>query len=116
MTDYTIKADKGKFRPTLVPLSLVKAVAEVRGFGVAKYGDSDSWKKVETIRYRDAMYRHLLRYLADPDGVDEESGLPHLWHLACNAAFLIELEGENGKEKANGSDTGRAKSEIDESD
>lgn len=26
--------------------------------------------------------------------LDQESGLPHLWHLACNAAFLIELEGE----------------------
>ena len=21
-----------------------------------------------------------------------ESGYPHLWHLACNIAFLIELE------------------------
>lgn len=23
---------------------------------------------------------------------DEESGLPHLWHLATNCAFLCELE------------------------
>ena len=41
---------------------------------------------------RDALYRHWLNYLDDPKGVDEESGLPHLWHLACNAAFLIEME------------------------
>lgn len=38
------------------------------------------------------MYRHLVRYLDDPDGVDDESGLPHLWHLATNVAFLCELE------------------------
>lgn len=29
------------------------------------------------------------------DGVDdEESGFPHLWHLACNIAFLCELDKE----------------------
>lgn len=38
-------------------------------------------------------YRHWLAYLDDPAGTDAESGLPHLWHLACNAAFLIEMEG-----------------------
>jgi hypothetical protein len=38
------------------------------------------------------MYRHLLAYIEDPLGKDEESGLPHLWHLACNAAFLCELQ------------------------
>jgi len=92
--DYSIKADKGKFRPTLVPLKLIEAVARIRGFGVSKYGDSDSWKRVEVQRYRDAMYRHLLKYLADPYGVDEESWLPHLWHCVCNGAFLIDIEWE----------------------
>ena len=28
----------------------------------------------------------------DPHGVDEESGYPHLWHVACNVAFLCDLE------------------------
>ena len=48
--------------------------------------------QLEAQRYRDAMYRHMLAYLDDPKGVDEESGLPHLWHLACNVAFLCEME------------------------
>ena len=94
MTDQTIKADEGKLRLTLVPRELILAVAAIRMYGVRKYpeGGPDNWKKVEPERYRDALFRHLLAYLDDPSGVDPESGLPHLWHLACNAAFLIELE------------------------
>jgi hypothetical protein len=38
-----------------------------------------------------------LAYVNDNDSKDEESGLPHLWHIACNVAFLCELD--NKKEK-----------------
>lgn len=86
------KADAGKPRPTLVPVSLIEAVAAVRMFGCAKYHDPDNWRQVEPQRYRDALYRHWLAYLKG-EQCDQESGLPHLWHLACNAAFLIEMEG-----------------------
>lgn len=94
-TDQTIKADAGKPRLSAVPTSLVWAVGYVREYGMNKYpnGGPDNWKKVEVQRYRDAAYRHFLAYLEDPNSVDKESGLPHLWHLACNIAFLIELEG-----------------------
>ena len=91
------KADKGKLRPTLVPSSLVCAVAAVRGYGTEKYGDPDNWKRVEPQRYRDALYRHLLAYLSGEQN-DQESGLPHLWHIACNAAFLIEMEGKDAEQ------------------
>lgn len=84
------KADKGKVRPTLVPMSLVWAVAHVREYGCKKYKDPDNWKQVEEQRYKDALYRHLLAYFGGEEN-DEESGLPHLWHAACNIAFLIEL-------------------------
>ena len=90
----TAKADTGKPRPTLVPVSLIWAVTAVREYGTAKYHDPDNWRTVEPQRYRDALYRHWLAYLSDPHGVDAESGLPHLWHVACNAAFLIEMEGQ----------------------
>lgn len=96
------KADAGKVQLTLCPPEIIKAIARVRMFGTIKYGDRDNWQMVEAQRYRDAAYRHWLAYLADPCGVDDESGLPHLWHLACNVAFLIELrEGDH-----NGSDHG----------
>lgn len=85
------KADAGKIRPTLVPVCLIKAVAAVRLYGTKKYGDPDNWKRVEVERYRDALYRHWLAYL-DGEKDDPESGLPHLWHIATNIAFLIELE------------------------
>ena len=97
MTDYNqdVKADKGKLQLTLVPTSIIKAIAKVRMYGVEKYHDPDNWRNVEISRYRDAAFRHFLAYLEDPKGVDAESGIPHLHHLACNIAFLIEMEENN---------------------
>ena len=94
INDQTAKADEGKLQLTLVPSGIIRAIARIRMYGNAKYpeGGPDNWKQVEPERYWDALYRHLLAYLDDPEGVDAESGLPHLWHLACNAAFLIEME------------------------
>ena len=90
--DQQAKADAGKPRPTLTPVSLIDAVTAVRMYGNAKYHDPENWRQVEPQRYRDALYRHWLAYLKG-EKCDQESGLPHLWHLACNAAFLIEMEG-----------------------
>lgn len=89
--DQTIKADDGKIKPTLVESSLIREVAKVRMYGVAKYGDRENWSKVEVERYRDALYRHWLAYL-DGETVDKESGLSHLSHMACNLMFLMKLE------------------------
>ena len=85
------KADAGKPRLSLVPRKIIWDIAAVREYGNKKYGDPNNWRRVEVERYRDALYRHFMRYLDDPDGVDEESGLPHLWHVACNIAFLCEM-------------------------
>ena len=86
------KADAGKHRLTLVPRKIFWDIAEVRMYGNKKYKDPENWRQVEIERYRDAAFRHFLRYLDDPKGVDEESGIPHLKHLACNIAFLCEME------------------------
>ena len=86
------KADAGKPRLTLVPMQIIFDVAEVREYGNRKYGDKDNWKKVTADRYREAAFRHFLRYIDDPAGVDEESGIKHRKHLECNLAFLAELE------------------------
>lgn len=86
------KADAGKPRLSFVPRKIIWDIAAIREYGNKKYHDPNNWKKVEPERYRDAAYRHFMKYLDDPTGVDEESGLPHLWHLACNVAFLCEME------------------------
>lgn len=91
-TNQAVKADIGKPQLTLVPRQILFDIAEVRAFGVKKYGDPDNWKKVEIQRYRDAAFRHFMAYLDDPQGNDAESGLLHLAHLACNIAFLCEME------------------------
>lgn len=96
-----MKFDKGKPKLSLVPTKIIKAIAVVREYGVNKYKTVNGWREVEPERYRDAMFRHLLAYIDDPYGVDEESGLPHLWHLSCNAAFLCELEGGFYESQAN---------------
>lgn len=94
--DQTIKADAGKPKLSLVPPEIIRDIARIREYGNNKYpeGGKDNWKNVEPERYRDALFRHLLAYLENPESVDEESNLPHLWHLACNVAFLCELEKE----------------------
>lgn len=91
MDDQTIKADAGKLHISLVPTEIVKAVARIREYGVNKYGDKESWRSVDAQRYRDALLRHTLAWWENPEGVDAESGLPHLEHMACNVAFLLEL-------------------------
>lgn len=95
MENQTAKADAGKIKLTLVPRMIIRAIARIRMFGTAKYGDPENWRKVSIERYRDAAFRHWLAYLDDPHGRDQESGLPHLWHLATNIAFLCELEDFN---------------------
>ena len=86
------KADAGKLELRLVPRQIIREIAKIRMYGTAKYHDTENWKRVEKERYMDAAFRHFLSYLDDPTGVDEESGLPHLSHLACNIAFLCEME------------------------
>lgn len=81
------KADVGKPELRLVPPNIMYHIAIVKKYGNDKYKVPDSWKTVNPDRYTDAMLRHALAFAEDPYSVDEESGIPHLFHLACNVAF-----------------------------
>lgn len=87
------KRDGGKLQLSLVPMQIIKDVAEVRMFGNRKYGDPDNWKSVEIRRYVDALLRHTLEFVRDIDSVDAESGIAHYKHMACNMAFICEMMG-----------------------
>ena len=97
-----LKHDGGKARLDLVPPEIIEAVGKVMTFGAQKYGEN-SYKQVDPKRYRAAFMRHVCKWLKNPHGLDADSGLPHLWHIACNVAFLLELDkgGENNGSKEN---------------
>ena len=82
------KNDNGKLKLSRVPPELIEAVAKVRDFGDRKYTDPENWKRIAPERWHEALLRHVLAIWNDPMHIDEESGLPSLWHVACNAAFL----------------------------
>lgn len=93
------KRDEGKLQLSLVPTQIIRDIAEVRMYGNKKYGDPDNWKNVEMERYIDALYRHFLAFIDDPYSVDEESGIPHRKHMACNMAFICHMMKDVDKEK-----------------
>lgn len=86
---------KGSIDFSLIPTKIIEAIRDVRIYGTQKYKDPDNWKQVEIKRYIDALARHILAAWDDPAKVDEESGLLHLSHAACNLAFILELMEEN---------------------
>ena len=88
MTEVSLLKDTvGKPRLTLVPRKIIFAIARVREFGNRKYLTENSWKLNSRRVYQDAAFRHFIAYLDDPDSLDEESGLPHLHHLATTLLF-----------------------------
>lgn len=90
-TEQGTKFDNGKPMLDLVPPSLEEAVGEILTLGALKY-DRNNWKKgIEYSRVISALKRHLNEFYKG-NLIDNESGKPHLWHAACNLAFLIEFE------------------------
>ncbi len=83
------KLDGSKNRLELVPPELIEAVGSVLTAGLAKY-PPDNWKRVPggPKRYSGALLRHLCAAMRGED-LDPDTGLPHVFHVAANAAFLV---------------------------
>ena len=93
-TKQVAKADDGKLEIDLVPMQIVRDIAEVRMYGNRKYGDPENWRQVELRRYINALLRHTLAFAESANSIDEESGIPHYKHMACNAAFICHMMAE----------------------
>lgn len=87
-----LKFDDGKPRPSLLPAKALLAVCEVLEFGAKKY-EAHSWQNVQNARqrYTDALLRHQLA-VQNGEHYDSETGLPHSYHVACNALFVAHFD------------------------
>ena len=79
-----VKHDQGKDQWHLLPLSVLHGIVKVMTYGATKYSP-DGWKTVEDgeKRYYSAFKRHFYAHHCG-EWLDEESGLPHIFHAATD--------------------------------
>mgnify|MGYP003151237939 CR=1 FL=1 len=77
----------GKPRHDLIAPEMLDGVAAVLAFGAKKYGERDWEKGLLWGGTLASTMRHLMVWMQREE-LDEESGLPHLDHAACNIMFL----------------------------
>ena len=82
-----IKETKDKLLWSLLPFKQLEYVVQVMMFGAKKYS-VDNWKHCNPQDYKEACMRHLTAFF-NGEWLDQESNLPHLAHLICNALFLL---------------------------
>lgn len=74
----------------------LKDMVAVMEFGAGKY-ERNNWQRgFPKDKLLDSMLRHIDAFYSGED-VDPESGLPHVGHIMCNAAFLAYHFGSNSK-------------------
>lgn len=84
------KKDSGKDQWYLMPFETLRDVVRVLMFGASKYTPF-GWQAVvkdNPKRYFDAAIRHLVAWQSG-EKYDQESGLSHLAHAACDVIFLL---------------------------
>jgi len=90
-----LRDSKGKLPFSWVPYEIIEAMAAVlyksSVAGGGKYPDHN-WKKcAEHSVPMDSLLRHSFKRCRG-EMTDNESGLPHSWHMLVNAAFLVYYE------------------------
>ncbi len=91
-----MKFSKDKIKYGLVPVIALKGLAQVFTYGAKKYKPRNYLECDDKQEFIDALFRHFEDY-RNGEIMDPESGLPHLAHLMCNAAILLDIENERKK-------------------
>ena len=85
--EHGLKYDSEKPILALLDPDWLEGVGKVLTFGANKY-EAHNWRGgISYSRLLSSTFRHLLAIMRSED-VDPESGLPHIYHLSCNAMFL----------------------------
>lgn len=88
-----LRYDEGKVPLELVPASLKFAVGEVLAKGAKKYARRNWERGMSWETIMGCLERHYEKWKSPHHSdYDEETGLNHMWHVACNVAMLIEYE------------------------
>ena len=92
-----LKYDGDKARFDLIEPEFEEDIANILTAGANKYAPN-SWQHVEdgNNRYYAALRRHLNAWRKG-EKIDQESGMSHLAHVACNVMFLMHFEREENK-------------------
>jgi hypothetical protein len=82
-----LKKDSEKSRVDLIDAEFLEGLGDVLRFGANKY-TAHNWRSgIRFSRLLGAIFRHLVALLKGED-IDKESGLGHVFHLACSCMFL----------------------------
>lgn len=86
-----VKFDDGKTMMELLPPEFIFGVANILTHGAKKYAARNWEMGMSWSRPFGGAMRHLWKWWGG-EKLDPDSGMPHLWHAACNLAFLIAYE------------------------
>lgn len=75
----------------LVPPEVIEDIAEVCMYQRLA---PEKWNGMDERRHWNALFRHLVECMKDPEAADPESGIAHYKHIACNIAFICAIERE----------------------
>ena len=82
-----LRFNVGKLKWSLIDFDSLKDMVRVLEMGAEKY-DAHNWRKgLKTTEVCESLMRHLFAYIQGEDD-DQESKLPHVAHIMCNAMFL----------------------------